>query len=160
MKNKYSLFLIVLLISSFRAEDIPDLNQRIVDYVKTVIGKQVDRGECWDLAFQALNRNNAKWDGQFEYGKRLKPDRDKIFPGDIIQFKNVKIRYTIDQMIYMEEMDQHTAIIYKVKTNKIYEIAHQNNSFSGRKVGLSTLDLNTIVKGKVYIYRPVSSDNS
>lgn len=155
MKRKYTLFLIVLVFSSFRGEDIPKLNQRIVDYVQTVIGKQVDRGECWDLAYQALNRNNAKWDGQFEYGKRLNPDKDKIFPGDIIQFKNVKIKYTINQMIYMEQMDQHTAIIYKVKARNIFDIAHQNNSFSGRKVGISTLDMNTIIRGKVFIYRPV-----
>lgn len=157
MKKKYYLFLLILLLSSFTGAEIPELNQRIVDYVQTVIGKQVDRGECWDLAFQALNRNNAEWDGQFEYGKRLNPDKDRIFPGDIIQFKNVKITYSVGQMIYKEQMDQHTAIIYKVKGESNFDIAHQNNSFSGRKVGVSSLDLKTIVRGKIYIYRPVPS---
>ncbi len=157
MKKNYYLFLIALFFSSFTGEEIPNLNKRIVDYVQTVIGKQVDRGECWDLAYQALNRNNAEWDGQFKYGKRLNPDKDRIFPGDIIQFKNVKISYSIGQMIYKEQMDQHTAIIYKVKGENIFDIAHQNNSFSGRKVGVSTLDLKNIVRGKVFIYRPVLS---
>ena len=159
MKKKYYLFLIVFLFFSFTGEEIPKLNKRIVDYVQTVIGKQVDRGECWDLAYQALNRNNAEWDGQFKYGKRLNPDKDRIFPGDIIQFKNVKISYSIGQMIYKEQMDQHTAIIYKVKGKNIFDIAHQNNSFSGRKVGVSTLDLKNIVRGKIFIYRPVLSKN-
>ena len=136
-------------------ENIPELNKKIVEYVESVIGKKVDRGECWDLAYQALNRFNAQWDGKFHYGKLINPKRESVLPGDIIQFKNVKIRYQITNTTYTEFMKQHTAIVYNIKRKNVFTIAHQNTEFSGRKVGLSDLNLNHVVKGNVKIYRPI-----
>ncbi len=155
MKRVVILLFFFVVLTSITQNKIPELNRKITDYVNSVIGKQVDRGECWDLAYQALTRNNAKWDKEFKYGKLLNPWKDNVFPGDLIHFKNVRISYQKDQMVYIETMKQHTAIIYRVLGTGIYEIAHQNNKFSGRKVGLSKLDLDTIVKGKVFLYRPV-----
>ena len=66
---------------------MPQANEEIVKYVTSVIGKKVDRGECWDIANQALTRINGKWDHKFMYGKLLDPKRDVVYPGDIIQFK-------------------------------------------------------------------------
>jgi len=140
-------------------ENIPELNKRIIEYTESVIGKQVDRGECWDLAYQALNRFNAQWDGKFQYGKLINPKREPVLPGDIIQFKNVKIRYQITNTTYTEFMKQHTAIVYKVKRKNIFTIAHQNTEFSGRKVDLSDLNLTNVVKGDVKIYRPISGSD-
>jgi hypothetical protein len=54
-------------------------------------------------------------------------------------------------------MTHHTAIVYNVIDKGVYEIAHQNTQFSGRKVGISTLNLNHIVKGKTYFYRPTKN---
>jgi hypothetical protein len=51
-------------------------------------------------------------------------------------------------------MGQHTAIVYKVLGDGVFEIAHQNTGFSGKKVGISELNINYIVKGKIYFYRP------
>jgi len=56
-------------------------------------------------------------------------------------------------------MEQHTAIVYKVLGNGIFEIAHQNTDFSGRKVGISKLNINHIVKGKIFFYRPTKKRN-
>jgi len=140
-------------------ENIPELNKKIVEYAESVIGKKIDRGECWDLAYQALNRFNAEWDGKFQYGKLINPKREPVLPGDIIQFKNVKIKYQITNTTYTEFMKQHTAIVYKVKHNNVFTIAHQNTEFSGRKVGLSDLNLNHVVKGDVKIYRPILKSN-
>lgn len=145
----------ILTIPSARAQDkLPPLNQQILDYVTSVIGTQVDRGECWDLANQALILIDAKWDRNYEYGKELNPKKDKILPGDIIQFKNVKIRYQSGNTIFTETMDHHTAIVYRVLGKDVFELAHQNTGFSGRKVGLSNLDLNTVQSGKMWFYRP------
>ncbi len=140
-------------------ENIPELNKKIIEYVESVIGKKVDRGECWDLAYQALNRFNAQWDGKFQYGKLINPKRESVLPGDIIQFKNVKIRYQTGNTTYTESMNQHTAIVYKVKRNNVFTIAHQNTEFSGRKVGLSDLNLDHVVKGNIKIYRPIPNSN-
>ena len=136
-------------------ENIPELNRKIIEYVESVIDKKVNRGECWDLAYQALNRFNAEWDGKFQYGKLINPKREPVLSGDIIQFKNVKIRYQITNTTYTEFMKQHTAIVYKIKRKNVFTIAHQNTEFSGRKVGLSDLNLAHVVKGDVKIYRPV-----
>ena len=141
------------------AEDsIPKANSQIVSYVESVIGKKVDRGECWDLANEALKLVNAKWDLQFKYGRLLDPEKDIIYPGDIIQFKNVKVvtKSEDGHETKTETMAQHTAIVYKVYEKGVFEIAHQNTAFSGRKVGTSRLVLKNIKRGKIYIYRPIT----
>ncbi len=135
--------------------DLPPLNQAILRYVDSVIGKQVDRGECWDLAYQALERNQADWDGQYRYGKRLDPKKEKVLPGDLIQFEKVKVQYSKGNTYYTESYGHHTAIVYKVLGPGKYELAHQNTGFSGRKVGISSFDMDHVRKGKIFIYRPV-----
>ena len=164
--KKYTIYRTILFLAIFlpatqaiAQENIPELNKRIIEYVESVIGEKVDRGECWDLAYQALNRFNAEWDGKFQYGKLINPNREPVFPGDIIQFKNVKIKYQITNTTYTEIMKQHTAIVYKVKRKNVFTIAHQNTEFSGRKVGLSDLNLANVVKGDIKIYRPIPKND-
>ena len=140
---------------TFTQKNIPELNQKIIEYVNSVIGKKVDRGECWDLAYQALTRNDAQWDGEYVFGKQIYPRKDEVFPGDIIQFKGVKLKYRKRNTIYQETMPHHTAIVYKVIRKGVYELAHQNTGFSGRKVGISQFELNNVVKGKIAFYRPI-----
>lgn len=134
---------------------MPEMNKKIIDYVNTVIGKKVDRGECWDLANQALIKVKADWDGKFKFGKLLNPKKDSIYPGDIIQYKDVVVKYKKGNTEYTETMKQHTSIIYKVISKGVYEVAEQNTAYAGRKVSIGKLDLGNIVKGKVMIYRPV-----
>ena len=140
--------------SALQAQEIPPMNKKIIAYVETVIGQKVNRGECWDLAYESLNRVEADWDGRFKYGKKVDPLKDKIFPGDLIQFDNVKIQYKEGNTTYTETMGQHTAIVYEVLGKGRYRIAHQNTSFSGRKVGVSELNIHHIVKGDIDFYRP------
>lgn len=138
-----------------QSDSIPPLNTKVVEYVNSVMGKQVDRGECWDLANQALKLINANWNKEYVYGKVVDYKKDEVFPGDIVHFKNVVVKQTKGLTTITETMEQHTAIIIKVYEKGIYELAHQNTGFSGRKVGTSPIDLNGVVKGKVIIYRPV-----
>jgi hypothetical protein len=138
---------------------IPNLNSKVIEYVDSVIGKQVDRGECWDLAAAALDHAGAYMDkSNFKninvFGKVLNPEKDAIYPGDIIQIEKVKMEYTKGNSVYTETMPHHTAIIYKVLEKNYFEIAHQNTSFSGRKVGISELNMDHVKKGKIIFYRP------
>ena len=157
-KVVYTVLLAVVALMVFQPvradKDLPSLNRKVVEYVESVIGEQVDRGECWDLAYQALTRIDAKWDGRYKYGREVNPRRREIFPGDIIQFKNVKIRYREGNTIYTETMEHHTAVVFRVIEDGVFELAHQNTGFSGRTVGLSKLDLNTVVSGRMWFYRP------
>jgi hypothetical protein len=140
---------------SAACDSIPELNKKIVGLVKQQIGNTVDRGECWDLAALVLNRYDATWDKKYVFGRKVDPAKDCVYPGDIIQFEGVTIKYKRGNAVFTETMGHHTAVIYEVKSQGVYVLAHQNTGTSGRKVGLSDLDLKTIVKGKYQIYRPV-----
>ncbi len=159
MKFRNLLLIIIIICCSqiSKGQAIPDLNKDIIKYIKSVKGKKVDRGECWDLANQALTRISADWDKSYVYGDLVDPKIDEIFPGDLIQFENVKTQYTEGNATYTEIMTHHTAIVYKVIEKGIYEIAHQNTQFSGRKVGISELNLDHIIKGDVFFYRPTKN---
>ncbi len=157
----FFIFTLAFLCNSLSAQDsIPQANSKIVSYVKSVMGKKVDRGECWDLANEALKLVKAKWNYQFKYGKLLDRDKDTIYPGDIIQFKNVIVVTKSDNghETKTETMKQHTAIVYKVYEKGDFEIAHQNTNFSGRKVGTSRLVLKNIKRGEIFIYKPITEN--
>ncbi len=136
-------------------DTLPELNKKVIEIVKATIGKKVDRGECWDLANKALTEIKADWDLQYKYGDLVNHKKEAVYPGDIIQFEGVKVKYKKGNTTYTESMDHHTAVVYRVISPGVFELAHQNTGFSGRKVGLSTLDISTIIKGKMSIYRPV-----
>ena len=136
-------------------DEVPVLNQQIVEFVNTKIKKRVGRGECWDLAFEALNSIDAQWDGKYKYGKEVFYKSECIYPGDLIQFERVKIKYEKDGVVYRGDMAHHTAIVHEVKGEGIFVLAHQNTAFSGKKVGLSDLDVKNISRGKFKIYRPI-----
>ena len=141
--------------ASINCDSIPKLNRDIVTFVTSNLKKKVGRGECWDLAAEALNSANASWDGEYKYGKEVDPKTDCIYPGDIIQFEDVQIEYNKNGGRYMEFMPHHTAVVYKVNAKGNYEIAHQNFQAWGRKVGVSNLELKNVTKGKLMFYRPV-----
>lgn len=155
----FSKFILLFTLVLFSNKDIPPINQQVVSYVNSVIGQKVDRGECWDLASGALNYAGAYLDRSsqktiYVFGEIINPKKEAIYPGDIIQFENVKIEYVKDDGIYTETMPHHTAIIYEVLGKDHYKIAHQNTSFSGRKVGLSELKMDFVKKGDIIFYRP------
>jgi len=162
VKSFKSIFLIsaFFLSSAFTNQkncgEIPPINKLIVTFVKANVGKKVGRGECWDLAAQALNQSGALWDGAYAFGKRLDLNRDCVFPGDIIQFENVQVQYTKQNAVYRETMDHHTAVVFSVDENKNMILAEQNTSDGGKRVRLSEFIPGNVRTGNVYVYRPVS----
>jgi signal peptidase I len=102
-----------------------------------------------------LNTIGATWDKNYGFGKELNIKKDCVYPGDIIQFENVKIEYHKNNTTYWEEMDHHTAVIFKVNNKESFTIAEQNTSDLGKKVGLNSLELKYILKGTYTVYRPV-----
>ena len=135
-------------------DSAPELNRQIVALAGKQMGTTVGRGECWDLAALVMRQLNAKWNGEYVFGRKVDPEKDCIFPGDIIQFEGVKLSYRDGNRVYSESMPHHTAIVNEVRAPGIYVLIHQNTAVSGRTVGLSNLRLNTIISGKYTIYRP------
>ena len=147
------IFPLLLSVKSDCTENLP-LNKAIISYVNSKMNKKVKTGECWDLAAEALNLVAAKWDGDLKFGKVVDYKKDCIYPGDIIQFENVKVKYTVGKMTYEEAMPHHTSIIYTVNGVGDFILAHQNTAYTGKKVGKSPLVLSNITKGTFTIFRP------
>lgn len=144
---------ILLSITSDCNEKLP-MNEQIIGFVNSNLNKKVGKGECWDLANEALILAQAKWDGNLKFGRKLDYKKECVYPGDIIQFEKVKVKYTENKITYQEAMAHHTAIIYEVKGTGDYILAHQNTAYTGRKVGTSSLNLMNVTGGKISIYRP------
>ncbi len=157
-KNKISLLLLSLAFVFFgfqqNCNETPELNKKIVAFVKQNIGKKVSTGECWDLAAEALNKTKAKWDGSYGFGEKVEYQKECVFAGDIIQFKGVKLNYKEGEYFLTETLEHHTAVIYEVKEKGVYIIADQNTRFTGKKVGTRMLELKNITKGTIQIFRP------
>ena len=139
--------------SSAPCDSPPDLNKKIIEFVNINLNKKVGRGECWDLAAQALNTHNAKWDKKLNYGTRVDYTSECIYPGDVIQFERVYLEEKVDGGTFRSEIPHHTAIIYEVKSPGQFMIAHQNYN-NKKRVVLTSLNMNNIKRGKAMIYRP------
>lgn len=135
-----------------------ELNDKVLSFVGTVLGTTVGRGECWDLAQQALDINLADWTRPTSFGRPLNPDKDEIKAGDIIQFRSVKTtEHLPDGGTRWETLGapDHTAVIYRVLGKKRYTLAHQNIG-GKRTVMTSNINLANVTGGKYRIYRPVA----
>ena len=141
-----------------KAQDgvLPPLNGKVIEFVDAHMKKKVGRGECWDLAAEALQYAGASWDGKYKFGRRIDPAKEKVLPGDVVQFENVHAVDRTGNVQREERMTKHTAIIHHVHDDGIYTLAHQNTDLTGRKVGTSRFLMRSVVRGKVIIYRPVA----
>lgn len=126
------------------------VNEKIVKYCKSQMGKKVDRGECWDLISFALNDAGAKWNKYDVYGKIYTLKTDKVKAGDVLEFHDTRFDNPDGTWFTMGE---HYAIVYEVKTDGEIMIVHQNHN-NIRKVQTLNLDLDNVTSGKIIYYRP------
>ena len=146
MKKKVLIFVIgVLLFSSFQTIPVAG---KIMEYCKSNMGKTIDRGECWDLAYGALNSAGAVWSTPFNFGDKIDYKKEKLKPADILQFTNVKFIFPNRSMSF----PKHTAIVSKANGSKI--ILYNQNMNNKRFVDTLTIDLENIKGGKIDAYRP------
>lgn len=149
------LLLTSVLVAGGPCDSVSSVNRSVAAYVQAHLGKKVDRGECWDLAAFALNDAGAKWDGYYGFGTIIDPRKDCLMPGDIIQFEGVLVEKRTATSARQENYGHHTAIVMEVRDDGTLRIGHQNQGFTGRKVGISDLDLKEVVKGTYTFYRPL-----
>lgn len=153
---KKHLFITLLLVSgllfAFKPATSP-VGKKIVEFCKDNMGKQVERGECWDLAKGALDYAGADWQSPYDFGTKFDYKTEKVEPGDILQFENVALSWNQDGNIYSMTLPHHTAVVYEVKKDGSITIAHQNFN-NLRKVATFDLKLSDITQGTVQAYRP------
>ena len=129
---------------------VANLNTKVLEFARSRLGQQVGRGECWDLAYQALNAAGAKLPGTGGYGwTQFGLAVPTAIPGDIIQFENVKFVYLNGSW---NNMAHHTAIAEQV-SGTVISLIHQNSN-GVRSPTRGTIDLNAKTQGTLTIYRP------
>ena len=128
-------------------------NKAVLVFTKKVIGTTVGRGECWDLAQQALDYSGSIWKKPYQFGFPLKKGA-RILPGDIIQFHSLRLEWKKGNRSGWKQLGapEHTSIVYAVNGSEI-QLAHQNVN-GVRKVFLDSINLNNIVSGSYEIFRP------
>lgn len=146
---KLPIFLISLFFCCSTAIAQTGVAQKVIAYCDANKGKKVGKGECWDLAKEALNNAGATWTPPYVFGKEL-TKKDALQPGDILQFEKVRIEYPDGAW---KELPHHTAVVYSVSEGKKITMAEQNAN-GKRFVIFSDIDLSFVKKGKYTAYRP------
>ena len=172
---------LALATSAIGAEPAKDggLGEKVRKFAKDNLGEKVDDGECALLAMRALESAGAKTTSDFKvtgevgdyvWGK-LVEKYDDAKPGDIIQFRDVKIVSTMvvkqpgggtRTSTRSQTMTQHTAIISANLGKGKFKVLEQNVGLPGadekarKVVQENTIDLGDKTEGKVWIYRPVA----
>lgn len=152
------LLLVSAIFLSFKTtvkDELPAVNAKVIEYVNSVMGKQVGRGECWDLAAEALDYAEAKWDAPYGFGKKYNYKTVQIVPGDIIQLSNVTMEKKTEKELMRWKMLKHTAVVYEVKPQGEIVVAEQNVD-GVRKVMTNTWSLSHVKTGTMDFYRPQS----
>ncbi|MFT5325221.1 MAG: hypothetical protein ACI8P0_003089 [Planctomycetaceae bacterium] len=128
---------------------ISEIQREVVNFAADNIGKKIGRGECWDLADQALRAAGAEPPKGYSFGDRI--PLNEIQPGDILQFTTARF----DEPGYWTIMGtpNHTAVVHAVGDTRAF-ILQQN--FDGKRyVTTYDLNLNNQTSGQIEAFRPV-----
>lgn len=142
-----------------------DLGNRVVEFAKSQIGKQVGQGECAHLVIAALNAAGAKT--TIDYGSSG-PEKDYVWgtpvakyndaqPGDLLQFRDVRIKSEIlvngQKRIRTAFISHHSSIVLKNLGKGKLQVLEQNVN-GVKTVRVSDWNLADQQGGKIWIYRP------
>jgi hypothetical protein len=172
-----SLALIGAISPAFAEEpEIPSLNRGVLEYAREQIGQEVGDGECTGLVVAALSHAGARarprpGSGAPAWGRRvatLTPQAhptEEIRPGDILQFRDVKL-VTVTRRrgairTETQAYAQHAAIVAEVSGGTL-KVLHQNVVSAGSKdkdkkpVRYGVLRLDDMKQGTLWVDRPVA----
>jgi|SRR6185369_12435649 len=145
-----------LAVAQVKEPALPDLNRKVLKFAEDHLGKQVGNGECWTLAAEALAEAGAPRPGAMgvavnDFGRKLGA-REKILPGDVVQFEKAKFVHRTRTGTSTQTMSHHTAIVAKVQ-GKTIALLHQNHG-GKRTVGTGSINLDERTEGTVEFFRP------
>jgi hypothetical protein len=131
---------------------ISEIQREVVNFAADNIGKKIGRGECWDLADQALRAAGAEPPKGYSFGDRI--PLNEIQPGDILQFTSARF----DEPGYwtIMGMPNHTAVVHAVGDTRAFIL--QQNFDGKRHVTTYDLNLNNLTSGQLEAFRPVPRD--
>lgn len=128
---------------------ISEIQREVVNFAADNIGKRIGRGECWDLADQALRAAGAEPPRGYTFGTQI--PLSEIQPGDILQFTSARF----DEPGYwtIMGMPNHTAVVHAVGDTRAFIL--QQNFDGKRHVTTYDLNLNNLTSGSLEAFRPV-----
>ena len=152
---------LLLLPSGLRAQDL-SLNEKVLEYARSQLGKTVGNGECTTLAIAALVAVKAKSPvdyklpraGDYVWGRAI-DTFDEAQPGDILQFRDVKLEFPAPKGAAAPPpvvFAHHTAIVSANLGKGKFKVLEQNAG--GRFVQEHQYDFSRKTEGAIYIYRP------
>lgn len=144
------------------------VNEKVVEFARSKLGRRVGDGQCTALAVEALQHAGARRPRPQAgtWGDELKSLRDAR-PGDILQFEGamfVRSRVRDDGALVTQTFSfpHHTAIVARVRKRgpkPVLVILHQNAGVEeGEDRGVQewTIDLAGKRRGTVKAYRPIA----
>jgi hypothetical protein len=159
-----------------KAGDVPEVNRKVLAYCAAHLDQQVADGECANLVNEAYKAAGAKrhrevpkppgvtlQDDDYVWGRLLGPT-DEVLPGDVIQFRDVKIVKKTGSRTSTHTMAHHTAVVQKVLGKNHYAVLHQNSSVGvppekKKTVHPGDIDLNFKTAGEAWVYRPLAGES-
>ena len=137
------------------------INQKVVNWARAQSGKQVGKGECWDLADRALRQAGVQSsadlgpmddDADYVWGDEISDLKD-VQPGDILQFRDFAVTTTVEtETRYADGSSEtstteetftrphHTAVVSEVKSGGLLKVLEQNVAPAGKRVQLHNLN--------------------
>jgi hypothetical protein len=106
------------------SELLPARNVKVLSFAAANFGRQVDRGECWDLPANPLRAIGARVDG-YVFGKEVPWEQGR--PGDVITFGT------------SGETGGHVVVLFRWTKNKSEATLLHQNWGGQRKVMLANL---------------------
>lgn len=130
--------------------NVPELNRRMVAFIREKFDQQVGTGECAELASVGLRECMADKPGVYTWGRELDP-REQILPGDVLQLELVKL----ESGAFKRNFPHHTAVVEDVRYGTLV-VLHQNVGEKGKIVQRDTWPLNSLKSGALAAFRPWS----
>lgn len=155
------------------AATIPALNQKLVTFAKSNLGKKVGDGQCAALVNAGYTAIGARRDPPFGpgldyiWGTEIK-DLTKVLPGDVIQFRDAVFQSRTKKsdgtiIISTFRLPHHTAIVSEVrKVGANFVVLNQNAGDSTMAPATQLTVKNSFIKmgdlksGKLWYYRPIA----
>ena len=137
------------------------VNQKVFFWASAQVGKQIGKGECWDLANSALQGAGASSSsaltlaGSDDYVWGSKVELKDVIPGDVLQYRDYEMTTTTvtdvtftDNTGWIEDLEasvahpHHTSIVRKNHGGGVFTVLEQNYKGKYEKVRSSTVRWN------------------
>jgi len=146
--------LFIYLFVSNKCANVPVINKKITVFVKTKIGKRCG-DYCNSIFAEAHKAAGLEWWSN-PIGTRIDYSKECVYPGDMISFRNVELKWNRNDSIIGLTFDNLSIdyFIYKVKSKGVYTVVCTHTINGKMQVIAQDLEINKIKGTKPEIRKP------